>query len=127
MSPKAFVTGATGFIGSHLVETLVAQNWEVTCLVRPTSRLEFLKKFLVLFVESQPEEIIYFSAWLTDVFKKAGIIKSYFGRKVWRAVNQTSWLFLSSKAERHFGFRPGFSLEEGIKKTVSSYRDSIKF
>jgi nucleoside-diphosphate-sugar epimerase len=54
---KALVTGATGFIGSHLVETLVTQEWEVTCLVRPTSRVEFLKKFSVRFVASQPEEL----------------------------------------------------------------------
>jgi len=329
MPPKALVTGATGFIGSHLAEILVAQNWEVTCLVRPTSQVEFLKKLPVRFVESQPEElqsiekavkgrdyvfhlagrihsarrevyeranhlltrnlvqaclsrnpnlhrfvyissisaagpsppgryldenqpcvptseygrsklrgegavqevwnsipatiirppnvygprqqeteqlikiiskrivpllkddgektsliyvkdlvdgiiqaalspktknqiyyltdgkgyswrkiilimkkhvleesiflplpeeIIYFSAWLTDVLKKAGIVKSYFGRKAWRAVTQTLWLFSSSKAEQHFGFRPKFSLEEGIKETVSAVKnDSVRF
>lgn len=75
-----------------------------------------------------PEEIIYFSAWLTDVLKKAGIVKSYFGRKAWRAVTQTLWLFSSSKAEQHFGFRPKFSLEEGIKETVSAVKnDSVRF
>jgi dihydroflavonol-4-reductase len=31
---KALVTGATGFIGSHLVEALVAGEWSVRCLVR---------------------------------------------------------------------------------------------
>lgn len=323
MPTKALVTGATGFIGSHLVEALVAQEWEVTCLVRPTSRVKFLKKFPVRFVTSQPEElrssekavkgqdyifhlagrirsarrevyeranhlltrdlvqacltknptlkrfvhvssisaagpslpgrhmdendpcaptseygrsklrgeeavqeswdsipativrppnvyglrqqetelllkiiskrivpllkdrgektsliyvkdlvegiiqaalspntrnqiyyltdgkgyswrkiilimkkyvlgesiflplpeeIVYFSAWLTDVLKQARIVKSYFGRKAWRGMTQTRWLFSSSKAEKHFGFRPRFSLEEGIKETVSAYR-----
>jgi len=322
---KALVTGATGFIGSHLVETLDAQEWQVTCLVRPTSRVEFLKEFPVRFVESQPEElqslekavkgqdyvfhlagrirsarrevyqranhlltrnliqaclsknptlkrflyvssisaagpshpgrymdendpcaptseygrsklrseeavqeawpsipatiirppnvygprqqetellikiiskrivpllkdrgektslihvkdlvegiiqaalspktrgqiyyltdgkgyswrkiilimkkyvlgasfflplpeeIIHFSAWLTDVLKKARIVKSYFGLKAWRAMTQTPWLFSSSKARTHFGFQPKFGLEEGIKETVSAYRGS---
>ncbi|NIM90887.1 MAG: NAD-dependent epimerase/dehydratase family protein [Candidatus Aminicenantes bacterium] len=323
MPPKALVTGATGFIGSHLVETLFAQEWEVTCLVRPTSRVKFLSKLPVRFVASQPEElqsleeavkgqdyifhlagrirsakrevyeranhlltrnlvqaclsknptlkrfvyissisaagpslpgryldendpctptseygrsklrseqavqeswdsipatiirppnvygprqqetellikiiskrivpllkekgektsliyvkdlvegiiqaalssktknqvyyltdgkgyswrkiilimkryvlkesfffplpetIIYFLAWLIDVLKKAKVIKSYFGRKAWRAMTQTRWLFSSSKAETDFGFRPKFSLEEGIKETVKAYQ-----
>jgi len=34
---KALVTGATGFIGSHLVEALQEKNVEVRCLVRPKS------------------------------------------------------------------------------------------
>lgn len=34
---KALVTGPTGFIGSHLVETLLDGDWEVKALVRETS------------------------------------------------------------------------------------------
>ncbi len=44
MSPKALITGATGFIGSHLLETLINKNWDVTCLVRPQSRTGFIQK-----------------------------------------------------------------------------------
>lgn len=40
---KALVTGATGFIGSHLVEMLVKRGYEVTCLVRRTSNLRWIK------------------------------------------------------------------------------------
>src|SRR5690349_17929841 len=32
------VTGATGFIGSHLVERLLSEGARVRCLVRPVSR-----------------------------------------------------------------------------------------
>lgn len=39
---KALVTGATGFIGSHLVERLLAEGLEVVCLVRPTSDRKWL-------------------------------------------------------------------------------------
>ena len=38
----ALVTGGTGFIGSNLVRRLVADGWEVHCLVREGSNLELL-------------------------------------------------------------------------------------
>ncbi|MBF0463878.1 MAG: NAD(P)-dependent oxidoreductase [Nitrospirae bacterium] len=40
---KALVTGATGFIGSHLVEELVRQRYNVTCLVRGDSNLKWIE------------------------------------------------------------------------------------
>ena len=42
MSQKAFVTGASGFVGSHVVHELHAQGWEVHVLARRTSNLEEL-------------------------------------------------------------------------------------
>lgn len=33
----AFVTGATGFIGLHLIERLLDRGCEVRCLARPAS------------------------------------------------------------------------------------------
>ena len=41
---RVLVTGATGFIGSHLVERLLLREHEVLCLVRKTSVLKHLKK-----------------------------------------------------------------------------------
>lgn len=38
------VTGATGFIGSHLVEALIARGESVRALVRPTSQKAFLRE-----------------------------------------------------------------------------------
>ena len=43
---KAYVTGGTGFIGSHLVEHLVDQGYHVTCLIRKTSNLRWLNHLL---------------------------------------------------------------------------------
>lgn len=37
------VTGATGFVGSHLVDNLLSRNCKVHCLVRATSSLQWLE------------------------------------------------------------------------------------
>ena len=47
MPPKALITGATGFIGSHLLEALVEKKWDVTCLVRPQSQTNPIEKMPV--------------------------------------------------------------------------------
>lgn len=41
---KTLVTGATGFVGRHLVKRLVEEGISVTCLVRETSDIKFLKE-----------------------------------------------------------------------------------
>ncbi len=43
---NAYVTGGTGFIGSHLVKQLVDQGYHVTCLIRKTSNLRWLNHLL---------------------------------------------------------------------------------
>jgi len=40
---RAFVTGATGFIGSFLAEELLKKGYQVRCLVRKSSNLRWLK------------------------------------------------------------------------------------
>lgn len=47
MRPRAMLTGATGFIGSHLLESLVEKEWIVTCLVRHESRIDHIKRMPV--------------------------------------------------------------------------------
>jgi len=42
MSKKAFVTGATGFVGSHLVRALLKADWNVSVVARPSSNLDVL-------------------------------------------------------------------------------------
>jgi len=47
---KVLVTGANGFIGSHLANSLLALGHEVTCLVRKTSRIDLIASLPVRLV-----------------------------------------------------------------------------
>ncbi len=42
---KVLITGATGFVGSYIVDKCIAQGDKVRVLVRKTSNLEYLKKY----------------------------------------------------------------------------------
>lgn len=41
---KAFVTGASGFLGVNLVETLIREEWDVTVLVLPEDPMTYLNR-----------------------------------------------------------------------------------
>jgi len=43
MNPRALVTGATGMLGSYIVEELVGDGWDVTALVRDAARGRWLR------------------------------------------------------------------------------------
>ena len=45
-SKTALVTGATGFVGSHLAHRLVAEGWRVHIIIRPTSSLVNLQRIV---------------------------------------------------------------------------------
>src|ERR1051326_7768805 len=47
---RAFVTGATGFIGSHLAHALVSEGWDVVALVRSPERAAPLRDMGVTLV-----------------------------------------------------------------------------
>ena len=46
---KALITGSNGFIGSHLIERLLAHRYEIVCLVRKTSNLQWIRDLPVEF------------------------------------------------------------------------------
>ncbi len=84
---KVLVTGASGFIGSHLAETLAARGEEVTCLVRNGSALDRLRPLGVALVygdvtdrESLPaavaqQQIVYHLAGYTRALRRAELFR----------------------------------------------------
>ncbi|MCS6966336.1 MAG: NAD-dependent epimerase/dehydratase family protein [Candidatus Kapabacteria bacterium] len=74
---RALVTGATGFIGSHLVDALLAQGVEVRCLVRRQSNRRWLSGKPVELVEaslSDPESLSVAVKGIDVVYHVAGLI-----------------------------------------------------
>lgn len=74
---KAFVTGGTGFVGSHLVEHLLAAGHDVTCLVRSPAKAEQVfadqRPRLVSGALDDPRAIREAAAGCEVVFHVAGI------------------------------------------------------
>lgn len=75
---RNLITGATGFIGSHIAQRLAEYQEEVTALVRKTSKIDFLKSLGIKFAYGDINdidsvrramngiEVIYHSAALAD-------------------------------------------------------------
>lgn len=60
---KVFVTGGTGFIGSHLIDELLKKNYEVKALVRKNSSTKWLN--------GKPVEFVEGDLFTDEVLKKA--------------------------------------------------------
>jgi nucleoside-diphosphate-sugar epimerase len=60
---RILITGATGFIGSHLADALAAKNHQLRCLVRKTSSLAWIKDL--------PVEYVYGDLFDHEVLRRA--------------------------------------------------------
>jgi dihydroflavonol-4-reductase len=79
MGRGALITGATGFVGGHLTELLVAEGWEIRALARPTSDVSRLRRLGVELYEggladretirraSEGVEVVYHLAAVTGL------------------------------------------------------------
>ena len=76
---KALITGATGFIGSHLCEELTKRGYEVTCLLRERSNSQFLDSLRLTPVTgdcTQLETLSHISNDFDYIFHLAGLTKA---------------------------------------------------
>ena len=76
---KALVTGSTGFIGSHLVEKLLQHDYQVKCLIRSATKIEYIEKLPVEFVKADFYNMESLEAAVSGVdyvFHLGGVTKS---------------------------------------------------
>jgi len=99
---NALVTGSTGFVGSHLVEKLLERGYAVRCLIRKTTRLEYIKDLPVEFVHGDfddMESLRTAVAGIDYVFHVGGVTKSKDKEGYFRGNHLTTKNLLTSVAE----------------------------
>jgi len=77
--PIALVTGANGFIGSHLCERLLQQGYHVRALVRTTSNLQFIENLDVELVYGElikPESLSPILENVDYVYHPGGLVRA---------------------------------------------------
>jgi dihydroflavonol-4-reductase len=106
--PTALVTGATGFIGGHLVEELRRRDWGVRCLVRKASdtrRLESLGFELVRGDYEEQGSLERVVAGADYIFHLAAVINALTWEEYHRANVAATERLLAACAARNPGLR----------------------
>ncbi|HDZ61892.1 MAG TPA: NAD(P)-dependent oxidoreductase [Nitrospirae bacterium] len=88
---KALVTGATGFIGSHLVEKLLGQGYEVACITRNASDAGWIKNLDINLIEGDCSDKALLNRCVSGydyIFHLSGLTKTS-SKEEFYAVNET--------------------------------------
>ncbi len=105
---KALITGGTGFVGSHLIDRLLENNFVVFCTIRKTSNLKWLKGKQLNYIESDK---------LTD-----GVIKD--------VIQEVDFIFHIAgvvKAKRKEGYEKGnYILTKNLINSVLDTKHKLK-
>jgi nucleoside-diphosphate-sugar epimerase len=105
---RALVTGATGFIGSHLVEELLRRGFEVRCLIRRTSDTRFLETLGVELVPGDyqdPDSLAPAVADIDHVFHLAAVLTALTWEEYRRANVEATKNLLAACLARNPGLR----------------------
>lgn len=114
---KAFVTGATGFIGSHITRELVKQGFRVRCLVRPDSNTRYIESLNLDIVKGDLWDRTFLERSMEgcDVVFHAAAMYSFWTPQPWRVyktnVEGTSNILTAA-------------LRKGVKKVVYTSTES---
>lgn len=76
---RVLVTGGSGFLGSHVAERLAAKGHEVRCLVRKSSKTDFLESLSVTLVDGavdKPASLVAAVAGVDAIVHCAGLVKA---------------------------------------------------
>jgi len=73
---KTFITGGTGFIGSHLIDYLVNTNTEIYALTRNINKLKWLEGLKIHFLEGNLLSIPSLPSDIDTIFHIAGLTKT---------------------------------------------------
>jgi nucleoside-diphosphate-sugar epimerase len=100
---KILVTGATGFVGSHVVDRLVERGRLVRCLVRQSSNLRYLKHPQIEFAYGGLNEATDWDAALADVATVYHVAGVTFARRAkdYFTVNQRGTETIVAAAIKH--------------------------
>lgn len=101
---KALVTGATGFIGSHLADELVKRGWPVRCLVRRPSGLGWIENLDVELVRGDGRDKSSLRPAVEGVdyiFHLAGVIHALSWEEYYQANVVATRNLLEAAAERN--------------------------
>ncbi len=105
---KTLLTGASGFVGSHLAEELVRRGHDVTCIVRKTSDLSWLKGLRIGFCYADMNDQDEMKSAVRDaewIFHLSGLTKAKKESEYYRVNADSSRILFEACREANPGVK----------------------